>query len=126
MLPFLMELMESLDSRRAREALPYNALSFKQFEPLLINPRLSLSIQAGYALYSTPRLTLDDLEGYTAMEIALLEKDNFTRFQEVIPAFDRLKEIEDHWEGSVYSFVPVDLIQAALDELRAVQVHGGK
>lgn len=72
---------------------------------------VSLSIQASYAHYCTPRKTLRDLSEYTSMEFALIgESGEFIRVQEILPGFSKLEEIEEYWD-TVYGYVPVNLIE---------------
>jgi hypothetical protein len=85
---------------------------YRQFETNRINPNLWLSIQASYAHYCTPRTTYrDDLEIYTHWEFALFDKDEFRSVAEVLPEFAALDEIQFYFDGSVYSYVPKDLVE---------------
>lgn len=84
---------------------------YRQFEPFKLNNDLWLSIQASYAHYSRPRETFNNLENYTHWEMALFTKEEFISVSQVAPDFDSLAELELYFEGSVYPYVPKDLIE---------------
>lgn len=77
---------------------------------------VSLSIQASFGHYCTPRKTLKNLNEYTTMEFALIKEGNFVKVSDVLPNFSRLNEIEEY-ENTVYGYVPVDLIEQLYREL---------
>jgi hypothetical protein len=78
---------------------------------------LSLSIQASWGHYCTPRRTLNNLDEYSTMEFAIIQDDGeFATVSEVLPTFSRLDEIEEY-ENTVYGYVPVDLIEQLYQEL---------
>ncbi len=78
---------------------------------ILVKKGIRFSIQAGYGMYCTPRKTLVDLTGYTSMEFALIDGDDFVSVESAFPNYPRLGELEPYFEGSVYAYVPVELIE---------------
>lgn len=98
---------------------PYES-RFRMFKGVRINDDLFISIQASRGHYCTPRETLSNLEEYTHMEFALMnEKGDFVSVREACPHFSKLDEIETYFEGSVYPYVPVGLINDLFNELNA-------
>ena len=84
---------------------------FRLFEHIYINDNLKMSIQASYAHYCNPRVTLDDLSQYKTMEFALISADGeFLTVTEVLPTFLKLDQIEEYG-GPIYAYVPVRLIE---------------
>lgn len=109
---FLQALVENETSRHLKNR-PYDQdYKYRQYKPIQINENLWFSIQASYAHYCTPRTTMEYLEEYTHMEIALFDKDNFVSVSDVLPDFFAKAEIEYYFEGQVYPYVPVDLIES--------------
>ena len=84
---------------------------YRQFEPLRLQSNLWLSIQASYAHYSKPRETFEDLEAYTHWEMAMFTKDDFVSVDFALPDFESIAELNCYFDGSVYSYVPKDLIE---------------
>lgn len=95
-----------------------NKLKYRQFEPIKLTNDLWLSIQASYAHYSRPRETFNDLEEYTHWEMAIFTKEDFISASQVVPDFDSLAELELYFEGSVYPYVPKDLIEELYLEIK--------
>lgn len=84
---------------------------YRQFDPIKINNNLWLSIQASYAHYSRPRQTISNFEDYSHWEVALFTKEQFISVSQILPDFDSLAELELYFEGSVYPYVPKDLVE---------------
>jgi len=78
---------------------------------LAITPDLDISIQAGEYNYSEPRENLRDNTRFTAFELGF---PNFNP-PEYIAAY---AEEPDDLQGTVYAYVPYELIQKMIDELR--------
>lgn len=81
-----------------------------------------ISIQASDSHYCTPRRTLENLEEYDTMEIAIFQNGEWVqpRNDEKFQQFPRYEELVDHYEEgdcAVGGFVPVDLIQDLYDYL---------
>jgi hypothetical protein len=104
--------IKELKERDFGERMDSHLSEYRQFEPIRIHDNLWFSIQASYAHYSTPRTTYrEDLEIYTHWEIALFDKDEFRSVSDVMPDFPALAEMELYFEGSVYPYVPKDLVE---------------
>jgi hypothetical protein len=108
-----MEFLKYLDE--TEESKEYNAKSdtkmWRMFEKISLTKTLDLSIQASAAHYCRPRTTMDYLNEYSHMEIALMdENQDFVTITEVCPEFASLTEIESYCDGSIYAYVPVDLV----------------
>lgn len=87
------------------------------FSHLIRTSEYALSVQASEYTYCTPRRNLDDLTDYTHMEMAVMYSDNNGYDYDFVDAsrhfldFPRRDELEQFFEGSVYAYVPVDLIE---------------
>lgn len=117
---FIKQLIPTEDTLTLANIMPFNEdLSFRMFNGIKIDDELWISIQASYGHYCLPRKTLQDINDYTAMEFALMDgKGGFLTVTDVLPSFSRIKEIEEHCD-TVYSYVPVDLIDDLFKELTA-------
>jgi hypothetical protein len=107
---FLTKLVETAESKEIRDSSIYR--SFQHIK----NNGVNLSVQASYAHYCEPRLTLDNLGAYTQMEFALMKNNEFISVADILPKFENLAEIQECFDGSVYSFVPVRLIEQLYQE----------
>lgn len=114
---FINNLVESAGSVRMKEALKETPMSssydnggFRVFEPIQIGD-VYISIQASYGHYCSPRKTLENLNDYTSMEVALIRDDHFVSISEVIDEQFLSDKLSEHFEGTVYSYVPVELIE---------------
>jgi hypothetical protein len=118
---FLKRLEVTEDSKTIGSILPFNEnTTFRMFKGIKINDNLWLSIQASYGHYCTPRKTLKNIEEYTNMEFALMNGEReFVSVNEVLPTFSKLDELDECFEGSVYCYVPVELINNLFNELNA-------
>lgn len=88
----------------------FNGNRYRAFQGIALGYDLCLSIQASCAHYSRPRETLDDLNKYTHWEVAIIFREDWARVQDILPSFPSLVEIELYHEGSVYPYVPADLV----------------
>ena len=76
-----------------------------------INDEYCLSIQCGKGKYSIPRENVD-LNEYTHFEIAFVYEGRLsTGHDKLLNGFNRKKELQEHCEGSIYTYVPKDLIE---------------
>jgi hypothetical protein len=113
---FIKVLVESDDSKRYRTKMNEISYLFDEdnaYRSLkhIKKDDISLSIQASYGHYCTPRLTLSDLNDYSSMEFALIKEGEFIQVKDILPNFSALEEIEEYFDGSVYGYVPVNLIE---------------
>ena len=103
-------LVEKEVEEKQKEYMDNHGIQHRIFQPIQVAPNLVLSIQASYAHYCTPRETLKDLDNYTHWEFALVGEDDFVSVKSVLPDFPSLAELELYFEGSVYCYVPTDLV----------------
>lgn len=89
----------------------HNGHTYRQFAGIMINDNLWLSIQASFAHYSRPRETLTDLNKYSHWEVAVFDREEFLRVSDVLPHFPSSVEMELYYDGSVYPYVPADLVE---------------
>lgn len=107
---FIKALEETNDSTKLKNIMPFDEdMTYRAFKHIRKGD-VSLSIQASYGHYCTPRKTLNELVNYSSMEFALIRNGEFIRVQDILPDLPRLNEIEEHWD-TVYGYVPVDLIE---------------
>jgi hypothetical protein len=83
----------------------------RTFEPIQFGPDLWISIQAGYGLYSTPQQTFKDLDNYSHWEFAIFNGEGFISVKDILPDFPSLAELDLYFGGSVYAYVPTDLVE---------------
>jgi len=91
--------------------LSYEDFGTRRFLPIEISETLWLSVQAGASLYSVPRKTLVDLKEYSHMEFAVIKNNNLVNVSEVIEDIGLIDKLEVYYDGAVYAFVPVELIE---------------
>ena len=84
---------------------------FRFCEWININDEYCLSIQCGEGKYSIPRGNVD-LGEYTHFEIAFIYEGLLTdENSELLEGFNRKEELQEYQEGTVYPYVPKDLIE---------------
>lgn len=90
----------------------YKVIGFMQeVRPRIIcNDGFSMSVQAGYGLYSSPRCNLAD-GNYESVEIGFPNEE-----EELIKSY---AENEENYTGTVYPYVPVKLVEEVIEK------HGG-
>src|SRR5699024_4534603 len=71
---------------------------------------IRLSVQASCVHYCHPRITSMYLEDYSSMEFAMIKGDSFTSVEEIFPDSDLQEKLEPYFDGTVYGFVSVKLI----------------
>jgi hypothetical protein len=81
-----------------------------------INENVELSIQASYAHYCNPRKTTT-LNEYTEMELAVFEDNKFVPVERVMNNEILIDRFKEYYEGMVYGFVPVELLEELYQEL---------
>jgi hypothetical protein len=82
--------------------------------PIAIN--VELSIQASYAHYCNPRKTVS-LNEYETMELAIFVDNNFVPVEQVTNNEVLIDKFNEYYEGMVYGFVPVELLEELYQEL---------
>lgn len=83
---------------------------FHAFEHLHYPNDVTLSIQAGWAYYCHPRI--DTAKGdYSSMELAIIVDGEFVSASTVTDDAQVIANLEDHYDGSVHGFVPVETIE---------------
>lgn len=85
-------------------------MEFRMFEAVKTNSNIELSIQASYAHYCSPRLTLP-VGMYDSVELAIFRDNEFTSIEEVTQNKELIEELNDYYEGTVYGYVPVEIIE---------------
>ena len=86
-------------------------MGFRFCEWISINNEYCLSIQCGKGKYSIPRENID-LKEYTHFELAFIfEGELSTEHDELIKGFSRKEELQECYEGSIYTYVTKDLIE---------------
>ena len=84
---------------------------FRFCEWININNEYCLSIQCGEGKYSMPSGNVD-LGEYTHFEIAFIYEGSLTyENNELLEGFNRKEELQEYQEGTVYPYVPKDLIE---------------
>ena len=84
---------------------------FRFCEWIEINDEYCLSIQCGEGKYCIPRKIVD-LDKYTHFEIAFIYEGSLSDgHDELLEGFNRKEELQEYKEGTIYSYVPNDLIE---------------
>ena len=79
---------------------------------------VELSIQASRVHYATPRKDVN-LEDYTHMELAIFTKCySFADIRKVTSVLNLVNRFTSYYDGAVFSYVPVDLIESLYQELK--------
>ena len=85
-------------------------MDFRFCDWISINDEYCLSIQCGKGKYSIPRENVN-LKEYTHFEIAFIYEGQLsTGHDELLKGFNRKEELQECCEGSIYTYVPKDLI----------------
>ena len=91
---------------------------FRFCEWININDKYNLSIQCGEGKYSIPRTNVG-LDEYTHFEIAFIYEGTLSdSHDELLEGFDRKEELQKYKEGTVYPYVPKDLIEDLYEYLK--------
>lgn len=113
---FLKYLYESDESKARGKRIGDNTT--RTFANVGVNETHVISIQANALIECFPRETLDSLDEYTHMQIALLDGDKeFISITDVLPDFASLAELQTYFDGQIYPRVPVDLIDELFHDL---------
>ena len=91
---------------------------FRFCEWIEINDEYYLSIQCGEGKYSIPRENVD-LDQYTHFELAFIYEGSLSnRHDELLQGFNRKEELQEYKEGTIYPYVPNDLIEGLYKYLK--------
>ena len=91
---------------------------FRFCEWINIDDEYCLSIQCGEGKYSIPRENVN-LKEYTHFEIAFIYEGQLsTGHDELIKGFSRKEELQEYQEGTIYTYVPKDLIEDLYKHLK--------
>ena len=93
-------------------------MDFRFCDWISINDEYCLSIQCGKGKYSIPRENVN-LKEYTHFEIAFIYEGQLsTGHDELLKGFNRKEELQECCEGSIYTYVPKDLIEDLYKHLK--------
>lgn len=121
---FIEKLVESKDSLKMKDLHEqgvifgfgnYEDNGFRMYEGINIGG-VTLSIQASYGHYCSPRLTLPK-EDYNSMELAIIKND-FVSADKVIDEDDLIEALAHYYNGTIYGYVPVILLEELYQELK--------
>jgi len=84
---------------------------------IIFNNNIELSIQGSRGHYCIPKENID-YDKYTHMEVALLKNGNFVRVNKLVSLLPEEDTYKDHYNGCIYSFVPVKEIEKLYQELK--------
>lgn len=118
---FLSQLEETDESIQVRTMLPtlfgnYEDNGFRVYKKLHFNNDVSISIQASYGHYCSPRKTLD-ITQYNQLELAIFKDGQFVSVDQVLDNSLLVSQLEECYEGTVYGYVPVEVIENLYQEL---------
>ena len=86
-------------------------MDFRFCDWISINDEYCLSIQCGKGKYSIHGYNVD-LSEYTHFEIAFTYGGNLsTGHDKLLEGFNRKEELQEYREGTIYPYVPKDLIE---------------
>lgn len=96
----------------------YRGRNFRDLKhiPIPHHEGFSLSIQASYAHRCTPKQTLP-LDDYLCMEFAIVGHGMLCNLYGFITNDDLRIQLDEYFNGSTYSYVPIELIEELYKEL---------
>ena len=90
----------------------------RQFNPINVNDKYFISIQASYSHYCTPRATLP-LNEYEKMEIMLYRVNGSSVTPDSLSKFEDFEIMKSRYDDyGVYGYVPVETIQKLYEWLK--------
>lgn len=108
---FIRELKEEFIGVPIRMPFMDESQRFRRLEGIEFKQGITLSVQASFHAYCTPRETTY-LQDYEAMEMAIIKGGEFVSLtQLLVPNVMLMKELDEYFEGDVYPYVPVELIE---------------
>ena len=78
-----------------------------------------MSIQCSQHHYCYPRETID-IDLYSSFELALLFENDFV-YPKSLKDFDRVEELEEHYEMGIFLYVPKDLVEDLYNYLNSIE-----
>lgn len=87
-------------------------------EPIVFNKDVILSVQGSFGHYCFPRKTLP-YKKYTDMEFAIISGGKFVPVERVLNINMEENEWQSYFDGSVYGYVPIRLIEKLYKMLKA-------
>ncbi|QFP93470.1 UNVERIFIED_ORG: hypothetical protein Xoosp15_205 [Xanthomonas phage Xoo-sp15] len=108
---FIKELKEEFIGMPIRMPFIDENQRFRRLEGIEFNQDVTLSVQASFHAYCAPRETTY-LQDYESMEMAIIKGGEFVSLtQLLVPHVELMKELDEYFEGEVYPYVPVELIE---------------
>lgn len=105
---FYKYLYETDESKQRKEK--NEDTNIRSFAPIGVDGVNYLSIQASSFNDCKPQRTINSIEEYTHLEVALTQSKDFKRVKDICEDFPALAEIELYFSEDIYSFVPIDLV----------------
>lgn len=96
----------------------YEDFGSRIFHHIECGDKIKISVQASASHYSEPRKTLDDLTQYKEMELAFIKDGLFRVADSVIEDEGLVKKIKPYFDGGIYAYVPVELIEEVYQHLK--------
>lgn len=84
-------------------------IGIRIFNHIVLDNGYRVSIQCSEYHYCTPR-KLDELNSYDTFEVAILLEGEFV-YPSVLENFSRKKELDEYFDGSIFGYVPKDLVE---------------
>lgn len=84
---------------------------------IIFNNNIELSVQGSRCHYCIPKKDVD-YSKYTHMEVALFKKGKFVSVNKLISLLPEEDTYKCHYNGCIYSFVPVKEIEKLYQELK--------
>lgn len=94
------------------KAKPYyrnDELGIRNYNHIDTSSGYKMSIQCSEYHYCMPR-KLNGLKSYDAFELAILSENDFV-YPSILNSFNRKKELDECYEGTVFGYVPKDLVE---------------
>ncbi|WP_024622591.1 hypothetical protein [Metaclostridioides mangenotii] len=94
---------------KAKVRLKHETVGIRIFNSVSTELGYSMSIQCSEHHYCSPR-KLNGLNSYDTFEVAIFLENKFV-YPSEIENFPRKKELDQHYEGTVFGYVPKDLVE---------------
>lgn len=113
-----MEFIDKLEVLEQSSGFLNSKNTFRLFRQISFKNNISLSVQASYAHYCTPRTTVD-VEDYETMELVIFKDGDFSPAISAVYDPMLLKDLEEYYDGQIFAFVPVSIIERLYQHLKA-------